>query len=233
MNFYQGGRWVGRVVSASRLRHTCKGDEQRNRGQSWYAAGGPGTNSAMADRIGSVLVCGGRYSSSNGWNTFHGRPIVVEVGQQTRDIAYIDDVVVEWLLAIAALEEKVDGRKFQVSYGEERAIIELAGMCCAVSGCDVPIDCVDCRPGEEGQREAFSIERAGRELGLRSPGPAGRSPRPNCPVGASSGATRATPNGAGPRPATAASRPGSPASPLCTPAVGTASRLRPPGWRRG
>ena len=99
------------------------------------------------------------------WNALHGEPIVVEGGKQTRDITYVDDVVKAWLLAITAPEEAVVGRKFQVSYGEEHTVAELAGMCLEIARADVPIQCEDYRPGEEGQREAFSIERARRELG--------------------------------------------------------------------
>ena len=99
------------------------------------------------------------------WNALHGEPIVVEGGKQTRDITYVDDVVEAWILAIDAPEEVVLGRKFQVSYGEEHNVAELAGMCLEIAQADVPIRYACYRPGEEGQREAFSIERARRDLG--------------------------------------------------------------------
>ena len=99
------------------------------------------------------------------WNALHGEPIVVEGGKQTRDITYVDDVVNAWILAITAPEEVVAGRKFQVSYGEEHTVAELAGMCLEIARTDVSIRYTDYRPGEMGQREAFSIERARRELG--------------------------------------------------------------------
>ena len=99
------------------------------------------------------------------WNALHGEPIVVEGGKQTRDITYVDDVVQAWLLAITAPAEVVVGRKFQVSYGEEHTVAELAGMCLEIARADVPIRYGDYRPGEKGQREDFSIERARRELG--------------------------------------------------------------------
>lgn len=99
------------------------------------------------------------------WNGLHNRPIVVEGGDQTRDITHVDDVIQAWTLAITAPEEAVVGRKFQVSYGEEHTVAELAGICMEVVRADVPIQYVGYRPGEEGQREAFSIERASRELG--------------------------------------------------------------------
>ncbi len=99
------------------------------------------------------------------WEARHGRPIVVEGGEQTRDITYIDDTAEAWFLAVAAAEERVVGRKFHISYGEERSINELAGMCRDAAGGGVPIEYTGYRPGEEGQREAFSIERARRELG--------------------------------------------------------------------
>ncbi len=99
------------------------------------------------------------------WNALHGRPIVVEGGQQTRDLTYIDDVIQSWMLAIEAPDEQVVGHKFYVGYGEEHTIEELALMCRGISGSDVPVEYVEYRPGEKGQREAFSTEKARRVLG--------------------------------------------------------------------
>ena len=99
------------------------------------------------------------------WNALHGRPIVVEGGQQTRDLTYIDDVIQSWMLAIEAPDEQVVGHKFYVGYGEEHTIEELALMCRDISGSDVPVEYVEYRPGEKGQREAFSTEKARRVLG--------------------------------------------------------------------
>ncbi len=101
------------------------------------------------------------------WNALHGRPIVVEGGQQTRDLTCIDDVVKAWTLAIQAPAASVVGQKFYVGYGQERSIDELAGMCQEVARADVPIQYVGYRPGEEGQREAFSNEKAKQLLGYR------------------------------------------------------------------
>ena len=99
------------------------------------------------------------------WNALHGRPIVVEGGRQTRDLTYIDDVVEAWTLAIDAPAEEVVGQKFYVGCGEERSIEELAVLCREAAGAAVPIEYVGYRPGEEGQREAFSTEKARRVLG--------------------------------------------------------------------
>ena len=100
------------------------------------------------------------------WNALHGRPIVVEGGQQTRDITYVDDVIQAWTLAVEAPAEQVEGEKFYVGYGEEHTIEELAGFCREIAGTEVPIEYTDYRPGEEGQREAFSTEKARRVLGF-------------------------------------------------------------------
>ena len=99
------------------------------------------------------------------WNALHGRPIVIEGGRQTRDLTYIDDVIRAWMLAIEAPTERVVGQKFYVGFGEEHTVEELAGMCCAVTGSDVQVEYAHYRPGEEGQREAFSTEKAQRMLG--------------------------------------------------------------------
>ena len=99
------------------------------------------------------------------WNALHGQPIIVEGGQQTRDLTYIDDVVGAWVLAIQAPAENVVGQKLYVGYGEERTVENLAIMCRDTAGTSAPIEYAGYRPGEEGQREAFSNEKAKRVLG--------------------------------------------------------------------
>ena len=99
------------------------------------------------------------------WNAFQGRPIVVEGGRQTRDVAYIDDVVRAWMLAIEASAERVVGQKFFVGSGREHSIEDLARICRDTMGIDVPIEYTGYRPGEEGHREAFSVDKARRVLG--------------------------------------------------------------------
>ncbi len=99
------------------------------------------------------------------WNALQGKPIVVEGGTQTRDLAFIDDVVEAWLLAIEAPAEKVVGQKFFVGSGEEITIAALAEICRETAGSGVPIEHAGYRPGEAGQREAFSTDKARRVLG--------------------------------------------------------------------
>ena len=99
------------------------------------------------------------------WNALRGLPIVVEGGDQTRDVTYIDDVVAAWTLVVQAPVKEVVGQKFYVGYGEERSVEELAGMCLEAAGATVAIEYVGYRPGEEGQRAAFSNQRARRVLG--------------------------------------------------------------------
>ena len=99
------------------------------------------------------------------WNAFHGDPIVVEGGEQTRDISYIDDVVQAWMMAIRAPEDKVVGQKFFVGSGVERKVADLALTCRDAAGTSVPIIFEGYRPGEQGQREAFTIRKARDTLG--------------------------------------------------------------------
>ena len=109
------------------------------------------------------------------WRALHGESIVVEGGKQTRDLTYIDDVVDAWTLAIEAHGESVVGQKIYVGYGEERSIEELAEMCLAAAGTEVPIEYTGYRPGEEGQREAFSTEKARKVLGYSPKTPPGEA----------------------------------------------------------
>ena len=99
------------------------------------------------------------------WEALHGRPIVVEGGRQTRDVTYIDDVVVAWVLVIEAATEDVVGQKFYAGFGKEHSIEELACMCREAVGSSADIEYAPYRPGEEGQREAFSNQKARRILG--------------------------------------------------------------------
>ncbi len=101
------------------------------------------------------------------WNMAQRRPVILEGGQQTRDITHVSDVLEAWRLAIGAPEEAVVGQKFQVSYGEEHTVEELLTMCREVSGAVVPIVRIAYRPGEEGQRECFDITKARERLGYR------------------------------------------------------------------
>ncbi len=93
------------------------------------------------------------------------RPIVIEGGDQTRDVTHVDDVVKAWIAAVEAPASDVIGEKFQVSYGEENSINKLAEMCMFVANKEVPIEYKPYRPGEEGQRELFTNEKARRVLG--------------------------------------------------------------------
>ena len=102
------------------------------------------------------------------WNALHGKPIVVEGGQQTRDLSYIDDAVDAWVLAIQASTATVVGHKFFVGSGEEYTVVDLAKICRDVAGTGVSIEHVGYRPGEDGQREAYSAEKARRVLGYSS-----------------------------------------------------------------
>ncbi len=98
------------------------------------------------------------------WDALHGRPIVVEGGQQTRDVTFIGDMVEAWMSAIEAPTDAVVGQKFYVGYGQEITVEHLARMCRAAAGAEVSIEYVGYRPGEQGQREAFSTEKARRVL---------------------------------------------------------------------
>ncbi len=99
------------------------------------------------------------------WNALQGQPIVVEGGDQTRDITYIEDVVEAWVRAIEAPVSDVVGQKIFVGSGRELSIRKLASICRLAAGAEAPIEYVRYRPGEEGQREYYSTEKARRILG--------------------------------------------------------------------
>lgn len=99
------------------------------------------------------------------WNIAHNRPCVLEGGDQTRDLTHVDDVLKAWMAVIEAPEENVIGEKFQVSYGEEISVSALLDTCFEVTGKPVNIIHKPHRPGEIGQREFFTNEKARWVLG--------------------------------------------------------------------
>jgi len=98
------------------------------------------------------------------WNILHGEPVVLEGGSQTRDLTHVDDVITAWMGAIEAPEETVVGEKFQVSYGEEHSVSDILNWCLEIAG-EVEVIRKDYRPGEKGQRESFTNQKARRDLG--------------------------------------------------------------------
>jgi nucleoside-diphosphate-sugar epimerase len=109
-------------------------------------------------------------------NLLLGEPIVIEgdpIADQTRDLTYVTDVLDGWVLAIEAPQERVVGEKFQISYGRETTVEDLANMCldeCSAywKGKHPRHEMIirrSHRPGEAGQRECFSNEKAKRVLG--------------------------------------------------------------------
>lgn len=98
-------------------------------------------------------------------NILHGKPCIVEGGDQTRDPCYVTDTIDAWILGIEAPFDKVVGEIFQVSKGDEYKVRDIAQMCMKAVGREVPIVQKPYRPGEEGMRECFDISKARSVLG--------------------------------------------------------------------
>lgn len=98
-------------------------------------------------------------------NILEGKPIIIEGGEQTRDPCYYTDTSDVWVKIIEAPEDKVVGYTFQVSKGVEWKMEDMARMCIKVAGKEVPINYVDYRPGEKGQRECFDNSFAKKQVG--------------------------------------------------------------------
>lgn len=94
-----------------------------------------------------------------------GLPVRLEGGDQTRDLTYVTDIMDAWDLVINAPKEKVVGEKFQVSYGKEETVENILRMCYDVTGSQVETIKTDHRPGEKGQREHFTNQKARNILG--------------------------------------------------------------------
>jgi nucleoside-diphosphate-sugar epimerase len=99
------------------------------------------------------------------WNILHGKPCVLEGGDQTRDPTYSSDTLEAWMLAIEAAPSDVVGQVFQVSYGKEYTVRDILDECMAACGREVEIVKKPYRPGEKGMREDFDISKSKEILG--------------------------------------------------------------------
>ena len=98
-------------------------------------------------------------------NIFHGKPIIIEGGEQTRDPCYGADTIDVWTKILEADRDKIVGNTFQVSKGTEWKMLDIAKLCMKITGKDVPIVYKDYRPGEKGQRECFDNSFARDQVG--------------------------------------------------------------------
>jgi UDP-glucose 4-epimerase len=98
-------------------------------------------------------------------NMIKGLPVRLEGGSQTRDLTYVTDILDAWELVIEADPKVIKNEKFQVSFCEEISVRDILDMCYLVTGTIRNVKHVDFRPGEEGQREAFTNAKARKILG--------------------------------------------------------------------
>ena len=98
-------------------------------------------------------------------NMIKGLPVKLEGGEQTRDLTYVSDILDAWELVIEAEPSKIRNEKFQVSYGKELRVSDILTMCFNITSSKVKIERVDYRPGEQGQRELFTNQKARKILG--------------------------------------------------------------------
>lgn len=97
-------------------------------------------------------------------NILNGEPIIIEGGDQTRDPCYGSDTVDVWTKIVESDESKIVGNTFQVSYGQEWNMIDIANLCMKVANKTVSIIYKEYRPGERGQRECFDNSFARKQV---------------------------------------------------------------------
>lgn len=89
-------------------------------------------------------------------------PITIEGdGSQATDYNYVKNLVE----AIVSAAEKEAVGVYNVAYGQDVTILELANLVIELTGSESQITYVPWRPGEKGLRLVLSIEKAKRELG--------------------------------------------------------------------
>lgn len=98
-------------------------------------------------------------------NMIKGLPVKLEGGEQTRDLTYVSDILDAWELVIEAEPNKIRNEKFQVSFGKEMRVSDILTMCLNITNSKVKVERVDYRPGEQGQRELFTNQKARKILG--------------------------------------------------------------------
>jgi UDP-glucose 4-epimerase len=89
-------------------------------------------------------------------------PRIFGDGYQIRDYVYVGDAA---RAALAAIGQ--DGGVFNIATGTETSVLELFGLCRAVSGSSLDAVHAEARPGEL-QRSSLDVERAAAELGFRA-----------------------------------------------------------------
>ncbi|CAN5583693.1 SDR family oxidoreductase [soil metagenome] len=87
-------------------------------------------------------------------------------GHQSRDFAFIDDVVAANVAAAEAPAEIVSGKAYNVAGGREQSLLELLDILRSALGVDVPAVHVGSRPGDV--RHSFAdLSAAAADLGYR------------------------------------------------------------------
>jgi len=96
-------------------------------------------------------------------NLLQGKPIIIEGGKQTRDPCYATDTVDVWTAGVESKDPAIIGESFQVSKGDEYTVEDIAGK--LLNRLPGSVKYTRYRPGEEGQRECFNINKAKIMLG--------------------------------------------------------------------
>ena len=94
-----------------------------------------------------------------------GEPLLVHGdGSLTRDFMYVEDTA-DWLCELALLES-LRGGVFNIGYGREVAVSELAALVLEMTGADVPVEHVAERPGDL-PRLLADVQRIGEHSDFR------------------------------------------------------------------
>lgn len=91
-------------------------------------------------------------------------PTVHGDGLQSRDFAFIDDVVRANLAAAVAPAERVSGRVYNIAGGREQSLLEMLDILRSTIGADVEPNHVDARPGDV-RHSSADLSAAKADLG--------------------------------------------------------------------
>lgn len=98
-------------------------------------------------------------------NALLGKPLIVEGGNQTRDMNYVDNTLDCLELLVDTKPEIIDGEVFHCATGVETSILDLAKMVAKMAAYPEKIQTIEHRFGEQFVRQQLDITKAREILG--------------------------------------------------------------------
>ncbi|MFX0095176.1 MAG: NAD-dependent epimerase/dehydratase family protein, partial [Candidatus Hodarchaeota archaeon] len=100
-------------------------------------------------------------------NALLGKPLIVEGGDQTRDMSYISNTLDALELLLEVDTEVISGETFHCATGDETSISQLAHIILDLTNSGSPIKNVPYRKGEKNVRQCLDYSKAQKAFGYK------------------------------------------------------------------